>query len=227
MKKHFHPLGDWRRNVLLVAAAGSLGLGGLATCATDRAGTAPSSWSGQTYSQGVVTEMTETQPGEWSITAERPAGQEEVAAVLHHFDGKVDTLQGQDLQRQMQEYSLENPENRVQGFGLMDVLMWSGIGFMAGRYVTPYPGYYASPGLLAQNEAWRATIARERRDENRGFYGHGFSGGRTSATAGIRACRAVRRSSSRHSFHSSAPVGHHSSFGGRSSAHGGSHGFGG
>ncbi|MFD1467571.1 hypothetical protein ACFQ48_05000 [Hymenobacter caeli] len=231
MKKHFHPLGDWRRNVLLVAAAGSLGLGGLSMCATERGGPgqseADAGWSGQTYSQGVVTDMTEMQPGEWKITGERPAGPEEVAAVLHHFGGQVDTLQGQDLQRQMQDYSQVNPDRNVQGFGLMDVLMWSGIGFMAGRYQAPYPACYASPGLFEQNQAWRTTIARERRDENRGFFGHGFSGGRTSATAGIRACRAVRRTSSRHSFRSSAPVGRHSaptgrhsSFGGRGSAHG-------
>ena len=34
MKKHFHPLGDWRRNVLLLAAASSLGLA-LPACSSD------------------------------------------------------------------------------------------------------------------------------------------------------------------------------------------------
>ena len=103
MKKHFYSLGDWRRNVLLVAAAGSLGLT-LPACssndtvesrAKESGNGAEGGWGGQTYSQGVRTEMTEVKPGEWKITAERPAGKEEVAAVLHHFDGKTDTLQGQ------------------------------------------------------------------------------------------------------------------------------------
>ena len=67
MKKHFHALGDWRRNVLLLAAAGSLGLA-LPACSgndssTDEQG-AEASWGGETYSQGVITEMTEVKADE-------------------------------------------------------------------------------------------------------------------------------------------------------------------
>src|SRR6476661_1217269 len=134
MKKHFHPLGDWRRNVLLVAAATSLGLtlpGCSSNDGTDNG--AEASWGGETYSEGVITEMTEVQPGQWKITAERPAGKEQVAAIMRHFDGKVDTLQGRALQQQMQDYSRRYPENRVGHSGMMDVLMWSSIGYMAGR----------------------------------------------------------------------------------------------
>ncbi|MGI4885935.1 MAG: hypothetical protein ACRYFR_13325 [Janthinobacterium lividum] len=229
MKKHFHSLSDWRRNVLLVAA-GSLGLG-LPACSGDgnsgsrgaASNGADGNWSGQTYSQGVITEMTEVKPGEWKITAERPAGKEEVAAVLHHFDGKVDTLQGQALQRQMQDYGRQNPENRAQNSGLMNVLMWSGIGYMAGRYLTPNPGYYANPGLLQQNQNWRANVARERQDQGRGFFGRGFSGARTSANAGIQESGSTVRASPRPSFRSSAPAGRSSGFGSR----GGFRGFGG
>src|SRR6476661_1650562 len=166
MKKHFHPLGDWRRNVLLVAAATSLGLtlpGCSSNDGTDNG--AEASWGGETYSEGVITEMTEVQPGEWKITAERPAGKEEVAAILHHFDGKTDTLQGQALQRQMQQYSRAYPENRHNGTSMMDVLMWGGIGYMAGRFLTPNPGVYANPGILQRNQAWRANVARERQDQ--------------------------------------------------------------
>lgn len=234
MKKHLHSLGDWRRNVLLVAAAGSLGLALPACSSNDTAENrrdqatdgqdngAEGTWGGETYSQGVITEMTEVQPGEWKITAERPAGKEEVAAVLRHFDGKVDTLQGQALQRQMQEYSRANPENRVQGNGMMNVLMWSGIGFMAGRYLTPNPGYYASPGVLQNNQGWRANVANERQRQGRGFFGRGFSGAGTSANAGIQESRTTARSSPRAGFRSSAPAGRSSGFGGR-----GGRGFGG
>jgi hypothetical protein len=225
MKKHFHSLGDWRRNVLLVAAAGSLGLG-LPACSSNENSNAENgaeaSWDGQTYSQGVITEMTEVQPGEWKITAERPAGKEEVAAILHHADGKTDTLQGQALQRQMQDYSRQNPENRAQGSGLMNVLMWSGIGYMAGRYMTPNAGYYANPGIMQQNQGWRSTVADERQ-RGRGFFGRGFGGGRTSPTAGIQESRSTLRSSPRPSFRSSAPAGRSSGFGSR----GGFRGFGG
>ncbi len=225
MKKHFHSLGDWRRNVLLVAAAGSLGLS-LPACSSNENSNdengAEASWDGQTYSQGVITEMTEVQPGEWKITAERPAGKEEVAAILHHADGKTDTLQGQALQRQMQDYSRQNPENRAQGGGMMNVLMWSGIGYMAGRYMTPNAGYYANPGIMQQNQGWRNNVATERQN-GRGFFGRGFGGGRTSPTAGIQESRSTLRSSPRPSFRSSAPAGRSSGFGSR----GGFRGFGG
>ena len=228
MKKHFYSLGDWRRNVLLMAAASSLGLT-LPACGSNdtvesraQKNGAEGSWSGETYSQGVVTEMTEVKAGEWKITAERPAGKEEVAAILHHLDGKTDTLQGQALQRQMQDYSRQNPENRAQGSGMMNVLMWSGIGFMAGRFMTPNAGYYANPGVMQNNQGWRDNVARERQS-GRGFFGRGFGGGRTSATAGILESRSTLRSAPRPSFRSSAPAGRSSGFGSR----GGFRGFGG
>ncbi|MCC3155968.1 hypothetical protein LJ737_01880 [Hymenobacter sp. 15J16-1T3B] len=230
MNRPFYRLGDWRRNLLLLTAAASLGLAGLPACNTDRRNEDAGDWSGETsgdsYSQGVITEMTEVQPGQWKITAERPAGKEQVAAILRHYDGKVDTLQGRALQQQMQDYSRRYPENRMGHSGLMDVLMWSSIGYMAGRWLTPNPGYYANPGIFQRNNGWRQSIYRERENEGRGFYGRGFAGSRTAANAGIRTSPTVTRSSSRSTFRSSAPRGSRSSgFGGRSS--GGFRGFGG
>lgn len=223
MKKKYYRVGDWRRNVLLAATAASLGLTVLPACSGGADNADNSEWSGpesgQSYSQGVITEMTEVQPGEWKVTAERPAGKEEVAAILHHFDGKVDTLQGQALQRQMQDYARVNPENRVGHSGMMDVLMWSGLGYMAGRYLTPRPAVYANPGILNQTQSWRAQTARER-DNGRGFFGRGFAGNRSSAASGVRPSASVARTYSRPTFRSSAPRG------GRSSGFG-SRGFGG
>lgn len=229
MKRPFYRLGDWRRNLFLLTAAASLGLAALPACSSNdsRTDTSEPSWDNaatDSYSQGVITEMTETQPGQWKITAERPAGKEEVAAVLHHFDGKVDTLQGQALQQQMQTYTRQNPENRVGRTGMMDVLMWSGIGYMAGRWLTPNTGYYASPGIFQQNNGWRQNINREREDERRGFFGRGFVGSRTNGNAGISASPSVRRSVPGSTYRSSAPRGSRSSgFGSR----GGFRGFGG
>ncbi|OUJ72831.1 hypothetical protein [Hymenobacter crusticola] len=229
MNKPYFQLGDWRRNVLLVAAAASLGIG-LPACSGDSNSDynkTAGDWSNgnETYSEGVITEMTEVQPGEWKITAERPAGKEQIAAVLKHFDGKVDTLQGEALQKQMQSYSHNNPENRVGGTSMMDVLMWGGIGYMAGRFLTPNLGAYANPGVVQQNNAWRARMAQER-GQGRGFFGRGFTGGRTSPTSGIRPSSTVTRSTgfgqSRSSIRSSAPAGRSSGFGSR-----GGRGFGG
>ncbi len=224
MKKHFHPLGDWRRNVLLLTAASSFGLL-LPACSSDNSDSqssgngAEAAWGGETYSQGVITEMTEIKPGEWKITAERPAGKEEVAAVLRHFDGKVDTLQGQALQGKMQEYSRANPENRMGGTGMMDILMWSSIGYMAGRFLTPNMGAYGNSGILQRNQGWRANVARERQT-GRGFFGRGFSGAGTSANAGISESRSTARTAPRPGIRSSAPAGRSSGFGSRSSSRG-------
>lgn len=235
MKKHFHLLGDWRRNALLVAAAGSLGLTLPACSGSDSSPAghgAGADWSdqtqppSQTYSQGVISELTEVQPGQWKITAERPAGKEEVAAILRHFDGKVDTLQGQALQRQMQEYSRINPENRAGGTGMMDVLMWGGIGYMAGRFLTPNVGAYANPGVLQRTQGWRANVAQERQNQGRSFFSRGFGGSRTSPNAGISESGSTMRSSPRPSFRSSAPAGRNSGFGSRG-GFGRSGGFGG
>jgi len=235
MKKHFHPLGNWRRNVLLMTAATSLGLALPACSSNDQDSTgngAQADWSAQnqsqpqSYSQGVITEMTEVQPGQWKITAERPAGKEEVAAILHHFNGKTDTLQGQALQKQMQEYSRVNPENRSNGTGMMDILMWGGIGYMAGRFLTPNPGAYANPGILQRNQGWRSNVARERQNEGRGFFGRGFGGNRAAGNAGIQESRSTMRTAPRPSYRSSAPSGRSSSFGSRGRS-GGFGGFGG
>ncbi|UOQ71672.1 hypothetical protein [Hymenobacter cellulosilyticus] len=201
MKKNYYRLGDWRRNVLLAAAATSLGLGVLPACSSDSNRTEQQEWgSGNqgSYSEGVITEMTETSPGQWKITAERPAGKEEVAAIMRHYDGKVDTLQGAALQRQMQDYSRQYPENRVGGTGMMDVLMWSGIGYMAGRFLTPNPGYYANPGIMQGNGSWRQRVDQER-NQGRGFFGRGFSSNTAGRSSGIRPSTSVYRSAVRSS----------------------------
>ncbi|HEX8429167.1 hypothetical protein [Hymenobacter sp.] len=231
MNKPYFRIGDWRRNVLMVAAAASLGIG-LPACSSNsesETATAEGDWTSgndtsDSYSEGVITEMTEVQPGQWKITAERPAGKEQVAAVLKHFDGKVDTLQGQALQKQMQDYSRTYPENRANGTGMMDILMWGGIGYMAGRFLTPNVGAYANPGLVQQNNGWRSRVAQER-GRGRGFFGRGFAGSRTSPSAGIRPSTSVTRTTGfgRSSVRSTAPSGRSSGFGSR----GGSRGFGG
>ena len=228
MNKPYYRIGDWRRNVLLLAAATSLGLTTLPACsgsseesADDQEWSTSDEGRGKSYSQGVVTEMTEVQPGKWKVTAERPAGKDEVAAILRHFDGKVDTLQGAALQQQMQAYSRQNPENRVgqSHTGMMDILMWSGLGYMAGRYLTPRPGAYANPGVMQQNTAWRAQTARER-DRGYGFRGNGFRGA-PAAAGGLLQSSSVRRAAA---IRSSSPRGGRSSgFGSR----GGFRGFGG
>lgn len=209
MKKRYFLIGDFSRNVMLVSAAACLGL---ASCSDNR--TAPNEaateWnSGESapqYSQGVITEMTETKPDYWEITGEQPASSGQVMAILNYQNGTVDTLQGPALERRMQEYTQANPHNG-SGNGMMNVLMWSGIGFMAGRMLSPNPRYYANPNTMQQNAGWRQQTATER---SRGAQAFRNTSGAYSRPASSGAVRSTRPSNSRSG-----------TFGGRSGGFGG------
>lgn len=186
MKRKYLLVGDWKRNVLLIATASCLGLPACNNSnQTDQVQSgqgATADWStgSETASRGVITELTETSPDHWQITDERPAGLGEVAAIMRHHDGQVDTLKGEALQKQMQQYASVHPTN-TNRFGMMDVLMWSSIGYMAGRMMSPNPRYYANPNVMQRTSAWRNDISQQR---SRGAtYGNGASR-RSSAPAG-------------------------------------------
>ncbi|QMU30333.1 hypothetical protein [Adhaeribacter radiodurans] len=175
MKKRYHIIGDLKRNMLILAAASSLGLASCSSPSNNTAeDTTSSDWSASTntLNHGVVTEMTETSPNNWKITDEKPAGAGQVAAILKHYDGKVDTLTGEPLQRAMNEYASVHPNN-TNRFGMMDVLMWSGIGYMAGRMLSPNPAYYANSSVLNRTSGWRNDIYRDRSSGRSGYYGSG------------------------------------------------------
>jgi len=187
MKRKYLLIGDWKRNVLIAATASCLGL---TSCNNNnQAETATSDWSsGETYTQGVITELTEVSPDNWKITDEKPAGAGQVAAIVKHYDGKIDTLRGQALQQEMQQYASVHPNN-TNGTGMMDVLMWSGIGYMAGRMMSPNPRYYANPNVLQRTSAWRSNISQERTRMGTGSRGGTFrrsapSSGRSGVFSG-------------------------------------------
>ena len=186
MKKRYHIIGDLKRNMLILAAASSLGLASCNSGSNTEQDSASSDWSTDTstLSQGVITEMTETSPDNWKITDERPAGAGQVAAILKHYDGKVDTLTGEPLQRAMNEYASVHPNN-TGGFSMMNVLMWSGIGYMAGRMMSPNPAYYANSSILNRTSGWRNSIYQERQQSGGrgGYYGSGAYRSRTATQA--------------------------------------------
>jgi hypothetical protein len=158
MKKRYLTIGDWKRNVLIVATASCLGMTACDNAPSDTG----SDWSSsETASKGVITELTEVSPGNWKIMDERPAGPGEVAAIIRRYDGQVDTLKGEALQRQMNDYASMNP-SPTHGNGLMNVLMWSSLGYMAGRMMAPNPRYYANPAAMERGSALRSGIDQQR-----------------------------------------------------------------
>ncbi|RDC63357.1 hypothetical protein [Adhaeribacter pallidiroseus] len=186
MKKRYHIIGDLKRNVLILAAASSLGLASCNSGGNTEQDSASSDWSTgtSTLSKGVITEMTETSPDNWKITDERPAGAGQVAAILRHYDGKIDTLTGEPLQRAMNEYASVHPSN-TGGFSMMNVLMWSSIGYMAGRMMSPNPAYYANPAVMNRTSGWRNSIYQERQQNGGrgGYYGSGAYRSQTATRA--------------------------------------------
>ncbi|QHL87055.1 hypothetical protein GU926_06230 [Nibribacter ruber] len=215
MKKRYFKVGDFSRNMLLVSAAACLGLTTV-SCSDNRSAQETSTeWNAgeeavPAYSQGVVTELTEVGPDNWKITDEQPAAAGQVMAILKHQDGKIDTLQGPELETRMKEYAQVNPQNG-SGFSMMNVLMWSSIGYMAGRMLSPNPRYYANPNTIQRNDAWRQQTTQER---SRGAQAFKSTSGPYSTRPSTTTTRSTRPSSSRSGW-----------FGGRSSGRSG--GFGG
>ncbi len=85
MKKRYHIIGDLKRNMLILAAASSLGLASCNSPSNNTAEDATSSdWStgANNLSQGVITEMTETSPNNWKITAVIPSPTATLLALL-------------------------------------------------------------------------------------------------------------------------------------------------
>ncbi|MDX5346703.1 MAG: hypothetical protein LPK19_05605 [Hymenobacteraceae bacterium] len=172
MKKRYLIIGDFKRNALVVAAAAALGF---SSCSSDSETNNQTEWQAdQGPVEGVLTELTEVEPDTWKITGEQVVAPSATAAVLKYQDGRIDTLKGLELEQKMQTYAQANPSNH-SGNGMMNVLMWSGLGYMAGRYMSPNPAYYANPGLVQQNSAWRSRYRQEEelRGSGRGGYFYG------------------------------------------------------
>jgi hypothetical protein len=179
MKKKYLTIGEFKRNAFIVAAAACMGL---SSCDT---GTNTNEWnSGEEVKvpDGIVTVLTEEAPDQWKITDEYTTTPGQNMAILKYNDGRTDTLQGLALENRMKD--IANNEARYQqgGFGLGSVLWWSGMGFMAGRMMSPRPAYYANPGLMNNTQAWRQNVQTYRqqttapRSGRSGFF-KGRSGG--------------------------------------------------
>lgn len=179
MKKRYLSIGDFKRNAFIVAAAACMGL---TSCDT---GTKNNDWNaGEEVAvpDGIVTELTEEAPDQWKITDERTTAPGQSMAVLKYNDGRVDTLQGLALENRMKDITNNQGTYQQGGFGLGSVLWWSGMGYMAGRMMSPRAGYYANPGIMNNTQAWRQNVQTYRqqttapRSGRSGFF-RGRSGG--------------------------------------------------
>jgi hypothetical protein len=179
MKKRYLTIGDFKRNAFIIAAAACMGL----TSCDNR--NQQNEWNaGDEVAQpdGIITELTEEAPDQWKITDERTAAHGSSMAILKYNDGRIDTLQGLALENKIQELAKNESAYRQGGFGLGSVLWWSGMGFMAGRMMSPNPAYYANPGVMNNTAAWRQNVQTYRqqttapRSGRSGFF-RGRSGG--------------------------------------------------
>ncbi|WP_187264261.1 hypothetical protein [Pontibacter beigongshangensis] len=157
MKKRYLTIGDFKRNAFIVAAAACMGL----TSCESKTSSSNNDWgSGEEVAvpDGIITELTEEAPDKWKITDERTTSPDNSMAILKYQDGRVDTLQGLELQNRMKEVASNQGTYQSGGFGLGSVLWWSGMGMMAGRMMAPRAGYYANPGVMNRTEAWRQNV---------------------------------------------------------------------
>ncbi|AKD03623.1 hypothetical protein POKO110462_02725 [Pontibacter korlensis] len=179
MKKKYLTIGDLKRNAFIVAAAACMGL---TSCGSNNQNEEWNTGEEVAVPDGVITELTEEAPDEWKITDERTTAPGQSMAILKYNDGRVDTLQGLELQNQMQALANNQQVYQQGGFGMSSVLWWSALGFMAGRTTAPRPGYYANPNLMNNTAAWRQNVQTYRqqstapRSGRSGFF-RGRSGG--------------------------------------------------
>ena len=148
MKKRYLTIGDLKRNVLVLSAAACLGLSGCGNSSETDA------------QQGVVTELTQQENGEWKVTDERYGLDGKKMAILHHLDGRTDPLQGEALERGLNQQSQQVQQS--SGFGgmggLWAVLMFSRMGSMMGYAANPNPRVYSNPGVYERsNTMYRQT----------------------------------------------------------------------
>ena len=179
MKKRYLRIGDFKRNAFIVAAAACMGL---TSCGNSSSNNEWNSGEEVAAPDGIITELTEEAPDQWKITDERTTVPGGSMAILKYSDGRVDTLQGLALENQIKDLAANQQTYNQGGFGLGSVLWWSGMGYMAGRMMSPRAGYYANPGVMNNTAAWRQNVQTYRpqstapRSGRRGFF-RGRSGG--------------------------------------------------
>lgn len=179
MKKRYLTIGDFKRNAFIVAAAATLGLTSCESNASKEG-----EWNAGTEAavpDGIITEVTEQEPDQWIITDERTTVPGQSMAILKYNDGRVDTLQGLALENRMRDLAYNQQQYNQGGFGLGSVLWWSGMGYMAGRMMSPRAGYYANQGVMQRTEAWRQNVQTYRQQSTAPRTGRsGYFQGRSS-----------------------------------------------
>lgn len=159
MKKRYLSIGDFKRNAFIVAAAACMGLTSCSNSSNQDEWNADSEVA---VPDGIVTELTEEASDQWKITDERTTAPGQSMAILKYNDGRVDTLQGLELESQMKAIANNQQTYQQGGFGLGSVLWWSGMGYMAGRMMSPRPAYYANPNLINRTDSWRQNVQNYR-----------------------------------------------------------------
>ncbi|MBJ6116677.1 hypothetical protein JAO76_00630 [Pontibacter sp. BT310] len=180
MKKRYLRIGDLKRNAFIVAAATCMGL---TSCGPDNNNNNTGANEEVKVPDGIITELTEEAPDQWKITDERTTVPGASMAILKYQDGRVDTLKGLELENQMKNVAANQNTYQQGGFGLGSVLWWSGMGYMAGRMMSPRPGYYANPGVMNNTAAWRQNVQTYRQQSTAPRSGRsGYFRGRSSGS---------------------------------------------
>ncbi|MBC5772595.1 hypothetical protein H8S95_00840 [Pontibacter sp. KCTC 32443] len=178
MKKRYLRIGDLKRNAFIVAAAACMGL---ASCGNNNNNNDWNAGEEVAVPDGIITELTEEAPDQWKITDERTTAPGASMAILKYNDGRVDTLKGLELENRMKELAANQNTYQQGGFGLGSVLWWSGMGYMAGRMMSPNPAYYANPSHIRRTDSWRQNVQTYRQRATAPSSGRsGFFRGRSS-----------------------------------------------
>lgn len=130
---------------------------------------------GTTPTQGVRMHITETSPGQFKITDEVAVPFDKSGAIVRYADGHSDTLSTQSAQALIDREVVNNPSYNAGGFGLGNMLLYGGMGYMLGsmmnnnRYAQyrNQPGvdrsrFYANPGAYNSSQQVTRAIGNSR-----------------------------------------------------------------
>lgn len=144
------------------------------------------------FSKGVRMYITERAPGEFKITDEVSVPFDSSGAIVRYADGHTDTLTTQAAQALIDREVVNNPSYNAGGFGLGNMLLYGGMGYMLGsmmnnnRYaqMRNQPGvdrsrFYASPGAYNSGQQVTRTIGDSRTTTTRTVRSSRPSGGRS------------------------------------------------
>jgi hypothetical protein len=120
------------------------------------------------YKKGVKTYLSETAPGKFKIQNEVATDVDSSLAEITYLDGHKQSLNAQAVKTLVDQHITENKENIGKNENLANTLLYSGMGFLLAKTISPNYVQYR-PDMDTQM-AHASKDSTSRRHQSRGFF---------------------------------------------------------